>query len=117
MCFISRKKWKKMEDTIQRLTDIIENREFKKLEDESKELKTIKELLSHVKFKVKNISFFEETRNLQIRYELPIINLQIDENGEPNKDEFFYSVNSLGLISLDDMQKIINELKKVKNNV
>ena len=109
---------KKLSKQIQELSDFIKSNEYEELKKDSAELKRVKELLSHVKFKVKDIKFFEEGEENQptvrIIYELPVIDLTIDENGEPSKNDFFYSSNMLEMISLEDMNKIQDFLRKIK---
>jgi len=100
---------------IQELTDYIKSDEFERLKKDSERLKEIEELLSHIKFKIKDIKYFKEEQNVVITYELPKIVLNVDAEGNVNKDDFFYSVNSLELINLEDMQKIQNCLEQVKN--
>ena len=85
---------------------------------DSEELKKIKSLLTHVKFKIKNTQVIsnQETgkTNIVVTYELPRIVLELDENGNPNKNDFFYSTNMLDMISLEDMSKFQDALKNAK---
>ena len=99
---------------LKELTDLIKSDEFNRLKQDSEDLHEIRTLLSNIKFKIKDFNYYKEDNIVQIRYELPVINLTLDENGEPNKNDFFYSVNKLELISLEDMQKIIKFLEKCK---
>lgn len=107
-----------IQENVNKLVTLLESNEVKKLRKESEELKEIKSLLSHIKFKIKNTSVTvnQETgkTNLVVTYELPRIILEIDENGKPNKNEFFYATNMLNMISLEDMssfQKVLNSIK------
>lgn len=102
---------------LQELTDLIKSEEFKRLKQDSDELNRIKALLPNIKFKVKDTTFFKEDNVLQIRYELPVVRLQLDESGNPNKNEFFYSTNVLEMISLEDMKKIQDYLERIKNDI
>ena len=99
---------------IDELTNLIKSDEFNHLKQESEELKRIKALLPNIKFKVKDINYYKENNVVQIRYELPVITLQLNEEGEPSRDEFFYATNVLEMISLEDMQKIMEYLEKCK---
>lgn len=101
---------------LEELTDFVKSKEYEKLKQDSEELKRIRELLSHIHFKVKEVQYYEENETVQIRYELPVVNLKIDENGNPNKNDFFYSTNVLEMISFEDMEKIANYLERVKLN-
>lgn len=99
---------------IDELTNLIKSDEFNRLKQESEELKRIKALLPNIKFKVKDINYYKENNVVQIRYELPVITLQLNEEGEPSRNEFFYATNVLEMISLEDMQKIMEYLEKCK---
>ena len=109
---------KRIEADVKHLIDLIEGDEMKKLRKDSEELAKIKNLISHVKFKIKSIQVVEnqETGNPRVivNYELPQIILDLDENNVPNKNEFFYSSNMLDMISLEDMQKFQDVLNKIK---
>ena len=96
------------------LTDLIKSDEFNRLKKDSDELKETKSLLSNIKFKVKDIKYYKDENFVQIRYELPVINLTLDDQGNPSKNEFFYSSNRLEMISLEDMKKIQELLEKCK---
>lgn len=102
---------------LKELTDLIKSDEFNRLKNDSEELKRIKALLPSIKFKIKDLNYFEEEKIFQIRYELPVINLQLDENGNPNKNDFFYSSNVLEMISLEDMKKVQDFLERIKNDI
>lgn len=101
---------------LKELTDLIKSDKFNQLQKDSEELAEIKELLSHVKFKVKNVKYINdnESKTVQIIYELPKIILNVDENGNVDKNDFFYSTNRLEMISLEDMETIQDLLLKLK---
>ena len=101
---------------IDELTNFIKSDEYNRLKSDSEELKRLKSLLSHIKFKIKDVNFYEDDNIVQVRYELPTINLIIDEEGNPNKNEFFRSANMLELVSLEDMNKVLNVLNKIKQS-
>ena len=121
MCFISRKRFKKMESDLERLVKTVEGDRLKKLTADSEKLTKTEELVSHVKFKVKSISIVENTDNgnncVVIQYELPRIVLEIGEDGNPNKNDFFYSSNMLNMISLEDMKSIYEAIEKAKSKI
>lgn len=109
-----------LEEKVNHLVDLIESDEVKKLRDDSVELKEIKRLISHVKFKIKDTRIVENTDNgkqsVIVTYELPRIVLELDENGKPSKNDFFYASNMLNMISLEDMsnfQKVLRNRKKL----
>lgn len=100
------------------LAKLIESNELDKLRKESAELKKTKDLISHVKFKIKDVRVVDNTetcrKNVIVTYELPRIVLELDENGNVNKNDFFYSSNMLNMISLEDMTKFQNTLRNIK---
>lgn len=104
---------------IDHLTALLESGEVQQWKKDSEELKKTKELVSHVKFKIKDVRIVEDTdtgkQKVVVVYELPRIVLELDENGNPNKNDFFYSSNMLDMISLEDMsyfQKALRNRKK-----
>lgn len=107
-----------IDQKIDRLTELLESNEIKQLRLDSEELKKIKDLLAHVKFKIKEVRAVDNQntggKSVIVTYELPRIVLELDENGNPNKNEFFYSVNMLNLVSFEDMMKVQKVLEKEK---
>lgn len=107
-----------IEEKVNKLVDLLESNEVKQLKKDSEELSKIKSLLSHVKFKIKNTQVTTNTdtgkTNIIVTYELPRVILELDENGNPNKNDFFYSTNMLDMISLEDMSKFQDALKNAK---
>lgn len=99
---------------IQELEDFIKSDEFEQLKRDSEELKQIKELLSSIKFKVKDIKYFEEDNKVIVVYELPKIELEVDEEGNVGKNDFFYACNKLELVSLEDTNKLFEFLYRLK---
>lgn len=100
---------------VQELSNLIKSNTFNQLKEDSEELKRIKELLSHIRFKVKDIKYYKDDDAVKITYELPKIVLKLDENGKvANKNDFFYSVNVLELVSLEDMLTIQDFLGKLE---
>jgi len=107
-----------IQENVNKLVSLLESNEIKQLRKDSEELKKIKSLLAPIKFKIKNTQMIpnQETgrMNVIVTYELPRIVLELDENGNPNKNDFFYSTNMLDMISLEDMssfQKVLNAAK------
>ena len=108
-----------IQENVNKLVSLLESNEIKQLRKDSEELKKVKSLLAHVKFKIKNVLVTnnQETGkpNIVVTYELPRIVLELDENGNPNKNDFFYSTNMLDMISLEDMSKFQDILRNAKN--
>ena len=122
MCFGFKKKIAKLQASVDELTKIIKTRELVKLRRDSKELGELKELISHIKFKVKEVRAFEgegisdsDKDVVRIIYQLPVIGLTIDDEGNPEKNDFFYATNMLDMISIEDMKKIQKVLNEEKN--
>ena len=110
--FEKKKQLDEIQKNMSRLVEMLEGDEFNKLKKDSEELAKTKELLSHVRFKIKDTRVVDNQDNSRIdvivTYELPQIVLTLDENGNPNKNDFFYSTNMLNMISLEDMSKFQN---------
>lgn len=110
-----------IEANLSRLTELLESGEIERLKKDSVELKKTKELLSHVRFKIKDTRVIENQQtgrvSVVVTYELPRIELVLDEDGNPNKDEFFYSTNMLDMISLEDMSKFQDQLRLAKSRI
>lgn len=99
------------------LKEIVKTQELIRLRAENARLKEIEQLTEKVKFKLKSVAYIEEENKILIKYEIPNIKLELDNDNNPVKNDFFYSVNKLQLISFDDMKKIqtvINEVKEKK---
>lgn len=105
-------------ENVDKLVALLESNEIKQLRKDSEELKKIKSLLAHIKFKIKDIKVMpnQETgrMNVVVTYELPRIILELDENGNPNRNDFFYSTNMLDMISLEDMSKFQSVLRNAR---
>lgn len=87
------------------------------LKEKALEGEEIKRLLSNIELKVKSIIEVpgeNGSTDLRIIYEAPQIILKFDDNNEPYENNVFKSINMLNLISIDDMQKIVNAIKNRK---
>ena len=102
-----------IEQKIDHLTGLLEGDELNKLKHDSEELKEIKELLSHVKLKIKDVRVVNDS-SIVVNYDAPRVVIQLDDEGKPIKDEFFYATNMLNLISYEDMSKFSEILRKAK---
>ena len=107
-----------IDEKVDKLVALLESNEIKQLRKDSEELKKIKSLLANVKFKIKETRVVENqdtgNNSVVVVYELPRIVLNLDDEGNPNKNDFFYSTNMLDMISLSDMQKFQDVLEKAK---
>lgn len=117
MCFI-RKRLKHLESDLSELTRIVKNREYQELKRQSEDFSTVKNLLEQVKINVKEVKTVLDQDTMEdvvtVKYELPIVTVRFDENGDPLKNELFYALNALNLISYEDMEKIQKVLDKTK---
>lgn len=109
MCFISRKRLNKLQASIDDLKSV----EINRLRDESAELKELKELLENVRLGVKKVQAFEDG-SVKIIYNIPSVVIKKDADGNWEKNDFFYSVNKLELISFEDMLKISKVLDNIE---
>lgn len=122
--FLTKKKEEKyvreianLKHEIKELTDIVKTQELLKLREENRRLKEKESLISNVKFCLKSVGYIQEDDTLLVKYEIPNIKLGFDNDRNLIKNELFYSINKLQLISLKDMKKIqsaLDEIKKIK---
>ena len=106
-------------ENVKKLVSLLESNEVKQLRKDSAELKEIKSLLAHVKFKIKDVRVVDNPdsgkTNIVVVYELPRIVLELDDSGRPNKNDFFYATNRLDMISLEDMSSFQTVLRNAQN--
>lgn len=101
---------------VKKLTEIVVTNELKKLREISKLYEEQSNLLSNVKFKIKSVKTIEETNTMVVIYQLPVINIPLNESGNPiERNPFFYSVNALGMISMEDSELLRNALQQAHN--
>lgn len=124
---ISKKELQKQVDDltseVKELSKIVVTDELKTLREKEKLYEEQTKLLSNVKFRVKSAKVVDDgsgAPNVVVIYQLPIITIPLDEKGDPSeKIPFFYSVNALGMVSIEDYQtieKALIEAKKMANN-
>lgn len=98
---------------VAKLREIVVSDELKKLREISKLYEEQTDLLSNIKFKIKSVKTIEETNTMVVTYQLPVINIPLNENGNPiERHPFFYSVNALGMTSMEDSDLIRNALQQ-----
>ena len=107
--------------TVHDLKNIIVTDELKSLREDKKRFTEQTKLINDVKFRVKSAKIVDDdtgSQSLVIIYQLPMITIPLDEKGDPiEKNSFFYAVNALGLVSLEDYDKIRAALEQAKNNI
>lgn len=77
----------------------------------------LKELLEEIYFDIEleeSLDYNGETQ-YKIIYKNPEIILNFDEYGDPIKNDFFYSMNMLNLLTMDATNKLMNIIVKEKN--
>ena len=120
--FISKKKKEQMDNEISTLKhevsdlrQIIKTQELIRLRTENARLKEKEQLISRVKFKLKSVAYLEEDGIILVKYEIPPVKVRVNEENEIQKNDFFYAVNKLQLLSLDDLKKISAVVDNIKN--
>lgn len=124
---ISKKQLQKQVDDltseVRELSKIVVTDELRTLREKEKLYEEQTKLLSNVKFRVKSAKVVDDgsgAPNVVVVYQLPIITIPLDEKGDPSeKIPFFYSVNALGMVGIEDYQtieKALIEAKKMANN-
>lgn len=104
--------------TVHDLKNIIVTDELRSLREDKKRFTEQTKLIGDVKFRVKSAKIVDDdtgSQSLVIIYQLPMITIPLDEKGDPiEKNSFFYAVNALGLVSLEDYDKIRAALEQAK---
>ena len=106
-----------LEHELEDLRQIIKTQELIKLRNENARLKEKEELISKIRFRLKDVAYLEEEGIVLVKYDIPFAKVPVNENGEILKNDFFYAINKLQLISLEDMKKIsavVDNIKKPK---
>lgn len=101
---------------IEDLRQIIKTQELLNLRAENARLKEKEQLINKIKFKLKSVAYLEEDGIILVKYEIPPVKVAVNEAGEVQKNDFFYAVNKLQLLSLDDLKKISAVVDNIKKN-
>ena len=106
---------------VKELSKIVVTDELKTLKEKEKRFEEQTKLISNVKFRVKSAKVAEDVNGspgIVIIYQLPIISIPLDEKGDPiERNPFFYAVNALGMVSLEDYQAIERALAEAKKSI
>lgn len=120
--FISKKKKQKLDEELAKLRlevkdlkDIVKTQELLKLRAENARLREKEQLISKIRFKLKNIAYLEEDGIILVKYEIPNVKVPVNENHEIQMNNIFYAINKLQLLSLDDLKKISALIDEIKN--
>ena len=108
---------------VKELSKVVVTDELAKLREKEKLYEEQTKLLSNVKFRVKSAKVVDDgsgAPNVVVIYQLHITTIPLDAKGDPSeKIPFFYSVNALGMVSIEDYESIetaLIEAKKLVNN-
>lgn len=85
--------------------------------EKAKKYDELKELLKHIKFDVKNASLFSDNLGnigVKINYFIPEVRIYCDSEGNIEKNNKFYAINKLDLVSFSDMKKIQAKIDEAK---
>ena len=101
---------------IAELSQIIKTQELIRLREENARLREREELLKYVHIQLKDVAYVEEEGFILVKYAISNQKVFVDGEGKIAKNNFFFAVNKLQLISLDDMkkiQKVVDYAKKI----
>ncbi len=107
---------------VKELSKTVITDELKQLREKEKLFEEQTQLLSNVKLSVKSAKVIDSDSGLSVvvTYQLPIVKIMLNEKGEPiERIPFFYSVNALEMVGIEDYKKIedaLSEAKKIANN-
>ena len=99
------------------LRQIVKTQELLRLRAENERLKEKEQLINKIRFKLKTVAYLEEDQVILVKYEIPNVKVPVDEEGNVKKNDLFYAINKLQLLSMEDMKKIsavVDNIKKDK---
>ena len=121
--FITKKEKQKYTDEIAKLrheiaelTQIVKTQELIKLRAENARLKEKEQLINKIRFKLKSVAYLDLEGEILVKYEIPPVKVPVDGSGNVLKNDFFYAVNKLQLLSFDDMKKISAVVDNIKKS-
>lgn len=122
MCF--NKKLKEqvaaLQDTVNQLNETIVTQELQRLRVESKDLKSIREDLSHIHISIKNARVLADDLGyyyLEVSYEVPTLKVLFDADGKPVRNNFFKAINDLGMINQKDQELLVKKIEEVQEKI
>ena len=99
------------------LKQVVKTQELLRLRAENERLREKEKMISKVHLTLKSIAFSEEENKIVVRYEVPNLWLSIDQNGDIVKNDMFYAINFLQLLSTEDMKKEQNLISNVQKTL
>lgn len=104
----------RLKHEIEDLKQIIKTQELIKLREENARLKEKEQLISKIKFRLKDVAFLAEEGIVLVKYNIPNVKVPVSTEGKVLKNDFFYAVNKLQLIPFEDMKKISAVIDNIK---
>ena len=104
----------RLKHEIEDLKQIIKTQELIKLREENARLKEKEQLISKIKFRLKDVAFLAEEGIVLVKYNIPNVKVLVSPEGKVLKNDFFYAVNKLQLIPFEDMKKISAVIDNIK---
>ena len=101
---------------VSELKEIIKSEELIRLRNENAYLKERNELINHIKFKLKSVSYVPEENIILVKYDFPNIKIGLDSENKVIKNNMFFAINKLQLLPIEDLKKISVVVKQVENN-
>ena len=83
----------------------------------AREYDRITEKLSQVKFNVSKCTVFPQddgSYGVLVTYNIPLVKVFFDGDGEPMRNERFVAMNELNLISIEDQKKILEKIREAE---
>ena len=99
------------------LEQIIKTQELIRLREQKAVFEEQSQLLSQVKFHLKDIHLVEEDSGASyviVKYDQPVLKLYFDADGNIIRNNMFYSINKLQMMPMDDLKKIKFKLDEIK---
>lgn len=90
--------------------------------NKAKEYDFVMEKLKNINIQIKYITKFIDDYGkigLKITYHIPTVSVILDDNNDIVKEETFYTINILNLLSIEDEKKLILAIDEIKhlNNI
>ena len=119
--FITKKQKDKYTDEIAKLrheiadlTNIVKTQELIRLRAENAKLREKEQLIGKIRIKLKSVAYLDLEGKILVKYEIPPVTVPVDEEGNVLKNDFFYAINKLQLLSFEDMKKISAVVDNIK---
>jgi uncharacterized protein YuzE len=119
MCFgRNTKRIKEIQKELKELKKLVETNELERLRRRHDELITQNKLLEYIKInvaKARVVETEEGDKSVVVKFSMPDIVLKFDEDGNVIKNNTFYAINYLNLLSIEDTLKLNEILRRGKD--